>query len=68
MARLESPLGVENGLVEVSPEAYGPEELYMARTLVRNRRLIPVRVLNASCHNQKPARGNPWYTVSQARW
>jgi hypothetical protein len=35
MARLESPLGVENGLVEPSSEALPPLGLYIARTLVR---------------------------------
>jgi hypothetical protein len=34
MAQLESPLRVENGLVEPSLEAHAPEGLYIASTLV----------------------------------
>jgi hypothetical protein len=37
MARLESPLEVENGLIEPLPEAYAREGLYITRTLVRER-------------------------------
>jgi hypothetical protein len=44
MAQLESPLGVEHGLIEPSPEAHVPERLYIARTLVRDQREVPVRV------------------------
>jgi hypothetical protein len=36
MAKLESPLGVENGLVESSPKARPPDGIYVARTLVRD--------------------------------
>jgi hypothetical protein len=35
MARLESPLGVENGLVGPSPQTHPPEEIYIARTATR---------------------------------
>jgi hypothetical protein len=31
---LENPLGIENGLVEPSPEAHVPKGNYIARTLV----------------------------------
>jgi hypothetical protein len=48
MARLESPLGIENGQVEESPQAHLPEGIYIARTLVRDRRDVPVRDLNAT--------------------
>jgi hypothetical protein len=34
MAGLETPLGVESGLVELSPEADAPKGLYIARTLI----------------------------------
>jgi hypothetical protein len=59
MAKLESPLGLENGLVEPSPEAHVLEGLYMARTLVRDQREVPVRVLNATLHDQKLAKKFP---------
>jgi hypothetical protein len=41
MSSLESPLGVENGLVEPSLEAHPPEGLYVARILVRERPEVP---------------------------
>jgi hypothetical protein len=59
MARLESPLGVENDLVEPSPQAHPPEGIYIARTLVQDRREVPVRVMNATHHDQKLTRGSP---------
>jgi hypothetical protein len=37
MARMENPLGVENGLVEPSQQAHPPEGIYIARTLVQDR-------------------------------
>jgi hypothetical protein len=37
MARLVSPLGVESGLVEPSPEARPPHGIYIVNTLVRDR-------------------------------
>jgi hypothetical protein len=66
MVRLESPLGVENGLLERSPEANLPEELYIAKTLVRDRREVPVRVLNATRRDQRHTKKSPWHTVSHA--
>jgi hypothetical protein len=42
MATLESPLGVENGLVEPSPQAHLLEGIYIARTLVEDRQEVPV--------------------------
>jgi hypothetical protein len=53
MARLESPLGMENGLVEPFLETHTPEGLYKDTTLVQDRREVPVRVLKATCHDQK---------------
>jgi hypothetical protein len=53
MARLESPLGVENGLVEPSPQAPPPEGTYIAWTMVQDRQEVPVRVLNAAHRDQK---------------
>jgi hypothetical protein len=49
MAQLESPLRVENGLVELSSEVYPPERIYIARAQVR--REVPMRVLNATHRN-----------------
>jgi hypothetical protein len=59
MARLESSLGVENGLVEQSPQAHLPEGIYIARTLVQDHWEVPVRVLNAMYRKQKLMRGSP---------
>jgi hypothetical protein len=59
MARLERPLGVENGLVEPSPRARPPEGIYIARTLVIDCQMVPVRVLNATFRDQKLTRGSP---------
>jgi hypothetical protein len=59
MARLESHLGVENGLVEPSPQAPPPDGIYIARTLVQDREEVPVRVLNAIHRDQKLTRGSP---------
>jgi hypothetical protein len=60
MARLESPLGVENGLVEQSPQAHPPEGnySYITRTLVKDWQKLPVRVLNATYCDQKLTRGS----------
>jgi hypothetical protein len=49
IARMEIPLGVENGLVEPSPQPQPPEGIYIARTLVQ----VPVRILNATHRDQK---------------
>jgi hypothetical protein len=51
-ARLESPLGVGNGLVKPSPGAHSPEGLYIARTLVGDRWDVSVRFLNAARRDQ----------------
>jgi hypothetical protein len=56
---MENALGVENGLVESSPQARPPEGIYIARTLVQDRQEIPVRVLNATHRDQKLTRGSP---------
>jgi hypothetical protein len=42
---IEKPLEVENGLVEPSPEAHLPKSLYVARTPVRDRQEVPMRVM-----------------------
>jgi hypothetical protein len=59
IARLESPLGVENGLVELSPQAHPPDGIYIARTLVQDCQEVPIRVLNATHRDQKLTRGSP---------
>jgi hypothetical protein len=58
MARMESPLRVENGLVEPNPQTHQPEGIYVARTLVQDRQEVPVRVLNATRQEQKLTRGS----------
>jgi hypothetical protein len=40
MARMQNPLGVENDLVEPSPQVHPPEGIYIARTLVLDRSRI----------------------------
>jgi hypothetical protein len=68
MARLQSSLRVENGLVEPRPQAHPLEEIYIATTLVQERWEIPVRVLNAT-HGTKSSWEDPlWQTVSQSCW
>jgi hypothetical protein len=59
IARLESPLVVENGLVEPSPQAHPPDGIYITRTLVQDRQKIPIRVLNATHREYKLTRGSP---------
>jgi hypothetical protein len=51
-ARVDSPLGVEIGLVDPSPVSHPSEGLYMARTVVRGHPEVPVRVLNATRSDQ----------------
>jgi hypothetical protein len=48
MAWLESSLGVENGLVEPSPEDHAPKLLHIAWTLVRDRLEVLMRALKAT--------------------
>jgi hypothetical protein len=57
MARMEKPLGVENGLVEPNPQAHPTEGIYIARTLVQDRQEVSVRVLNATRRDEKLMRG-----------
>jgi hypothetical protein len=59
MARLESPLGVENDLVETNPQAHPPKGIYIARTLVQDCREVPVTVLNTTHRDQKLTKGSP---------
>jgi hypothetical protein len=59
MARLESPLGVENGLVKPRPQALPPEGIYIAKTLVQARQEVPLRVLNATHRDQKLTKESP---------
>jgi hypothetical protein len=46
MAHLVSSLGVQNCLIEPSPEAQAPKGLHITYTLVRDHREVPVKVLN----------------------
>jgi hypothetical protein len=59
MDRIKNPLGVENGLVEPSLQAHPPEGIYVARALVQDHQVVPVRVLNATHRYQKLTRGSP---------
>jgi hypothetical protein len=59
MARMKNLVGVENSLVEPSPQAHPPEGNYIERTLVPDRQEVPVRVLNATRRDQKLTRGTP---------
>ncbi|XP_023723638.1 uncharacterized protein LOC111873286 [Cryptotermes secundus] len=59
MARMENPLGVENGLVEPSSHVHPPEGIYIARTVVQDCQEVPVRVLNVTHWDQKLMRGSP---------
>jgi hypothetical protein len=59
MARLGRHLGVENGLVERSPQTPPPEGIYIQRTLVQDREEVPVRFLNATHRDQNLTRDPP---------
>jgi hypothetical protein len=50
-ARLEAPVGTANGLVEPSLKT-SREGLYMARTSVRARPTVPVRIMNVTNQDQ----------------
>jgi hypothetical protein len=52
IARLKRPLGVENDVIELTPEAQVPKGLYIARTVAQDCREIPARVLNAALRDQ----------------
>jgi hypothetical protein len=65
---IQSPLGVENDLVQQSPEPHVPDGHYTARALVRDRREVTVRDMNATCRDQKLTNRSPWHSVSQSRW
>lgn len=67
MASLEILLGVKNGLAGLSPETHAPEELYVTRTLVRDSREVPTKILNTTCREQKLMKGSPWHFESQSR-
>jgi hypothetical protein len=59
LARIDSTLEVENGLVEPSPQVHPPEAIYIATTLVQDRREVPVRVLDATHRDQKLTNRSP---------
>jgi hypothetical protein len=65
MARLESSLRVWSGLAERSLQAHSHKGIYKPRTLVQDRREVPVRVLNATHHKQNSREDLLWHTVSQ---
>jgi hypothetical protein len=55
-AQLEAPLGAANGLVEPSLKTSG-EGLYIARTSVRARPRVPVRIMNVTNQDQVLSEG-----------
>jgi hypothetical protein len=57
MARLEIPLGAGDVLIEPSWKAHIPEGIYEARTLVRDRREVPIRIMNTTICAQTLAKG-----------
>ncbi|XP_023716570.1 uncharacterized protein LOC111869344 [Cryptotermes secundus] len=59
MAKMENHLGVENGLVEPSPQAQPTEGIYVVRTLVQDCQEVPVRVMNVTHKDQNLRRGSP---------
>jgi hypothetical protein len=52
--RLETPLGVENGLVKPSWEAHAPKGLYITTTLVRDSREVTSRALTLPVATSSP--------------
>jgi hypothetical protein len=52
VARPENPFGAESGLIEPGWENHTPEGFYIAKTLVRDRREVPFRFLNATYGEQ----------------
>jgi hypothetical protein len=59
MSRLEYPLGVENGLVEPSPQTHPPKEIYIARTSFQGRLEVLLSDLNATHREQVRMKGSP---------
>jgi hypothetical protein len=58
MAKLESPLGEEwAGRIKIICPP--PEGIYVARTLVRESREVPVRVMNVNRREAKFRKGSP---------
>jgi hypothetical protein len=53
MVQLENSLGAENGVIKDIPETHTPEEMYIARTLVREERVVPVGVPNSTSRDQR---------------
>jgi hypothetical protein len=56
-AQLESPLGVEKGLEESSPEVHVPEGYYIANILVRARVEVRINVVDAIRRGWNPSKG-----------
>jgi hypothetical protein len=51
-------------MVDQSPEVHPTEGLYIARTLIQDRQEVPMRVLNATHHDQKLAKAFPPQAVT----
>jgi hypothetical protein len=59
MAWMENPLSVENGLVELSPQAHPPEGIYIARTLFQDRQSLECYPSGSEAHERIPS-GTLW--------
>jgi hypothetical protein len=67
-ARMESPLGVKNGLVERSLETHPPGRHYVARTLARDHPEVHVRALKITRLHQKLTKGSPLANCKPHWW
>jgi hypothetical protein len=59
MDRMDSPLGVKNGLVEPNLQAHPPEGFYINRPLVQVRQEVPDRTMNTTIRDQNLTWVNP---------
>jgi hypothetical protein len=68
LARMESPFGMENDLVEPNPQSHPTEGSYITTILVQDRQEVPVRILNTT-HREQISRDHPLCrTASPLRW
>jgi hypothetical protein len=67
MARLEAPLGVTNVLIEPSQKC-SRDGVFIARTLVRARPRVPVRIMNVTNQDQVLSEGTTIGHGEPAMW